>query len=109
MKANPPILILWTCANIEEARRICQSLVEQKLVACANLIPQIESIYFWEGKIESSNEVKVFLKTLDSHFENVKEHIKKHCSYEVPEISKILFDGGNSEYFSWIEKTTGSI
>lgn len=99
------ILILWTCATLEEARRICRELVEKRWIACANLIPHVESIYLWDGKIENSNEVKVLLKTLDSHFESVRDYIKQHCTYEVPEISKIAFDGGNPDYFRWVENT----
>jgi periplasmic divalent cation tolerance protein len=104
---NATVLILWTCATLEEARRICHELVEKRLVACANLIPHVESIYLWEDKVENGNEVKVFLKTLDTHFENVKEHIQKNCTYDVPEVSKIVIDSGNPDYFQWVEKTVG--
>jgi periplasmic divalent cation tolerance protein len=102
---NGIVLILWTCATLEEARRICHQLVEKKLVACANIIPHVESIYLWEEKVENSNESKVFLKTLDSHFESVKDYIKDHCSYDVPEVSKMLIDDCNPDYFRWVENT----
>jgi periplasmic divalent cation tolerance protein len=104
---NAIVLILWTCATLEEARRICRELVEKKLVACANIIPHVESIYIWEDKVESGSESKVFLKTLDFHFELVRDYIKEHCSYAVPEISKIPIDSGNPDYFRWVEDTVG--
>lgn len=101
------ILILWTCATLEEARRICNELVEKRLVACANLIPHVESIYLWEENVEIGNEVKVFLKTLDSHFERVRDYIKEHCSYDVPEVSKISIRAGNPDYINWIVDVVG--
>ena len=101
------ILILWTCATLEEARRICHELVEKRLVACANIFPHIESIYLWEENVESGNEVKVFLKTLNSHFELVRDYIKEHCSYDVPEVSKISIDDGNPDYIDWIASAVG--
>lgn len=100
--AIPFVLILWTCANNEEAHRICHELVEKRLVACANILPQVESIYFWGGKVETGNEVKVFLKTLDTHYPAVSDYIKEHCSYDVPEVSKISIDAGNPDYVDWL-------
>ncbi len=102
---NSIILILWTCATLEEARCICKELVERKLVACANIIPHVESIYFWEKKVEKGSESKVFLKTLECHFEAVKDYIKAHCSYDVPEVSQIPIDKGNADYFRWVEQS----
>ncbi len=99
------ILILWTCATLEEARRICHELVVKKLVACANILPHVESIYIWDDKVESGNEVKVFFKTLNSHFEMVRDYIKEHCSYDVPEVSKISIEAGNPDYFDWVSST----
>lgn len=104
---NSMVLVLWTCATLEEARRICHDLVEKKLVACANIIPHVESIYLWEDKVESGNESKVFLKTLDSHYELVRNYIKEHCSYDVPEISKIDIDLSHPDYSRWVEETVG--
>lgn len=97
------VLILWSSATLEEARRICHELVEKRLVACANIIPHIESIYLWKDGVQNGNESKVFLKTLDAHFELVSDYIKEHCSYDVPEISKIQIDSGNAVYFQWVE------
>lgn len=104
---NSVVLILWTCATLEEARRICHELVEKKLVACANIIPHVESIYLWEDKVESGNESKVFLKTLDSHFQQVRDYIREHCSYDVPEVSKITIDAGNPDYLRWVGEHCG--
>ncbi len=103
---SPVILILWTCATLEEARRICRELVEKRWIACANILPHVESTYFWQGKVETGSESKVFLKTTRSHFEAVRDYIKAHCSYEVPEISQIHIDDGNADYFHWVKEET---
>jgi periplasmic divalent cation tolerance protein len=105
MSSTSVVLILWTCATLEEARRISHELVANKLIACANIIPHVESIYLWDDKVENGNEAKVFLKTKDSHFELVRDYIKEHCSYDIPEISKIHIDSGNPDYFRWVENT----
>ena len=95
------IQIEWAAAHLEEARKICKGLVEQKLVACAQIIPHMESIYFWKDHIESSLEVKVFLKTTESRYFQVEAMILQLSSYEVPEIIKSNVDGFDS-YLKWI-------
>jgi len=97
------IQIQWTAANIEEARAIAKELVERKWVGCANLLPQIESIYLWEGKLEESSEIKVFLKTEDTFFQKVLEYIVENSSYDVPEVSKIQIDEANPSYEMWLK------
>src|SRR5512143_3030267 len=100
------IQVQWTAASLEEARRIARQLVEKRLVACANLIPHVESIYRWKDKIETAEEVKVLLKTKAEHFSAVKTWIEQNSSYEVPEVSKIQFDEISSAYAKWVEEIT---
>ena len=99
------IQIQWTCANVEEARRIGEALVQNQDVACVNIIPQIESIFKWNGKVDHAQEVKVLLKTSEEKFSHVMEYILSHCSYEVPEISKIIIDEENPAYLQWVFDT----
>ena len=66
------IQIQWTAASLEEARKICMGLVEKRLVACASIIPQVESIYRWENKIHTSTEAKAYCKTSDGKFLEVQ-------------------------------------
>ncbi len=96
------IFIQWTCAALEEARRIVSILVEKKLVACATLIPHVESIYRWKGKIEHDTEVKVILKTRLEHFYTIQELICAECSYDLPEIIYFNIDGGHQKYLDWL-------
>lgn len=98
------IQIQWTCPNVEEAKKIIYLLLEKKLIACANIIPHITSIYAWKGAIETAQEVKVLLKTLDQHFLAIRTLIQENCSYDVPEISKIIIDEANPPYLEWLKE-----
>lgn len=100
------IYVFWTCRNKEEAKRIVHGLLDQRLIACASLLPEIESIYRWEGKIEESKEVKVILKTAPTNFEVIQSYIQEHCSYEVPEILQVDIVQGNPNYLSWVIQET---
>jgi periplasmic divalent cation tolerance protein len=97
-----PIYIFWTCANIEEARSLSLYLVQKKWVACSSIIPNVESIFCFNDKIQTEQEVKVFLKTIDIHYEKISEIIKEKGSYEVPEITQIACDRLNPAYEKWL-------
>lgn len=95
--------IQWTCSNITEAKSIVKELLEKRLIACANIIPNIHSFFIWEDKIDEAEEVKVYMKTVEANYSNVKSFIEKHCSYEVPEIIGISLDQVNEKYAQWLE------
>lgn len=99
---NMIIQIQWTAASEEEARRIAAELIQNRWAACVNLISPVESLYLWNGVLETSREVKVLIKTVDGLFNLVQDYILKHCSYEVPEISAIPLEKGNRAYFDWV-------
>ncbi len=98
------IQIHWTCENIDEARKICRVLVREKYVACANIIPCVESIFIWEDKLNTTQETKVLLKTDLSNYDVIKNFITENCSYDVPEIIFTKIDGGNEDYMKWLEQ-----
>ena len=100
------IYIFWTCRNKQEAKKMTYELLDQRLIACASILPLVESVYRWEGKIEESQEVKVILKTNLKHYDVIQRYIKKHCSYEVPEILQLDIAQGNPSYLSWVVKET---
>jgi len=98
-----PILILWTCKNLDEARGIVKELLDQRLIACASIIPQVESLFRWQGKIEHAQECKVFLKTVRRQFTHVRDFILDHCSYEIPEMIELKIEQGNPAYLAWLQ------
>lgn len=96
------IYIFWSAKNTEEAKTIVHSLLNAKLIACASIIPQVQSIYRWKGAIEEAVETKVILKTQSIHFDAICAYIKKQGSYEVPEIVQIAIARGNPQYIDWL-------
>jgi periplasmic divalent cation tolerance protein len=102
------IQIHWNSGSIDEARKVSRYLVQERLVACANIIPWIESIYMWNNKMETAQETKVIFKTHVQKFDAVKKIIKENTTYEVPEILKITIDDGNQEYLDWLADSTVS-
>ena len=98
------ILIYITCKDNSEAKKISKALLEKRLVACTNIHP-IESMYWWEGKIQEDNEVVVLAKTGEKNYEKVKEEVEKIHSYEVPCVLRIKAEA-NEEYNKWIEEET---
>lgn len=103
------VQIQWTAANLEEARKVGHLLVEKRLAACVNMIPAVESIFSWEGKIESEKEVEVLIKTRETLFDQVKTEIELHSSYEVPAILMFPIIGGNELYLNWLDESTQRI
>lgn len=97
-----PILIVTACASIDEAERIANTLVQEKLVACAQIQGEMTSIYEWNGKIETSKEIPLHLKTTSEHWEAVKRVISSLHSYEVPEIIATPIIEITPEYHQWL-------
>ena len=96
----------WTAGSIDEARLVCRYLVQEHLVACAQLIPWVESVYMWDNQLETAQESKVVLKTHVDRVEDVKQAILDNAKYEVPEITVHAILSGNSEYLDWMRENT---
>ena len=99
------IMIHWTTGSLDEARKVARYLVQERLVACANIIPWVESIYMWDNQVQSEQETKVRLKTRRDHFDLVREIIESNTKYEVPEVTFTVIDGGNAPYMEWLEES----
>jgi periplasmic divalent cation tolerance protein len=98
-------LVLTTAGSADEARKIAHALVEGKLAACVNIVPQIQSVYRWQGKIEEAQEWLLIIKTTDAAFERVRDAIKQLHSYELPECIAVEIDDGSPEYLKWITES----
>ncbi len=95
-------IVLSTAGSEEEARKIANALVERQLAACVNIVPQIESVYRWQGKMESAREWLLLIKTTAEKFTAVRDAIRKLHSYDVPECVSINIEDGSAAYLEWI-------
>src|SRR5947209_20434129 len=95
-------IVLSTAGSAEEARKIAQALVERRLAACVNIVPQIESVYRWQDKVENATEWLLIIKTQAAAFERVRDAIKELHSYELPECVMLEITAGSEQYLSWI-------
>ncbi len=96
-------IVFSTAESREEANKIARVLVERKLAACVNIVPQMESVYRWKDKVETAQEWLLIIKTTAQRFEAVRDAIKELHSYELAECVAIAVEGGSEEYLKWID------
>ena len=101
------ILVMITAPNDKEATMISQTLLDEKLIACANRFP-VNSIYRWQGKVEDDSEVMLLCKSLEKNLDEIIARVKELHSYEVPEIIAIPIIGGSEDYLAWVDENTKS-
>ncbi|XP_069491305.1 protein CutA isoform X1 [Ambystoma mexicanum] len=94
-----------TCPNEKVAKDIARSIVEKKLAACVNVVPQITSIYEWKGNIEEDSEVLLMIKTRSSKIPALAEFVRSVHPYEVSEVISLPIDQGNPPYLKWLSDT----
>ncbi len=97
------IIIFVTCKDKLEAEKITQSLVDQKLIACGNIINPVISFFHWEGKVDRAEECLIVMKSRLDLFEQIAEQIKSLHSYEVPEILALPIAEGSKAYLDWMD------
>jgi len=95
-------LMITTAGSKEEASRIARALVEEKMAACVNIVGAIDSVYRWQGKVESAQEFLLLIKTTASRSVAATARIRELHSYDLPEAIEIGIDGGSAEYLKWI-------
>jgi len=96
------LLAFSTFADVETARKVARILVEERYVACANILPQVESTYRWQGRIESNAEVMVIFKTTRNRYADFEQRLRALHPYEVPEIIALNPVAGLPAYLQWI-------
>lgn len=99
-----PVIQYITVPNREEAISLAHELLNNKLIACANIVDRVTSLYRWRGEIEQNNEVILIAKTLPSYAEKVTKFILERHSYECPAIVTVPITGGSQEYIDWVSE-----
>jgi periplasmic divalent cation tolerance protein len=103
------LLALSTFPDAEIARRISNQLVSERLAACANILPSVESIYRWKEKIESGNETLVFFKLSEDRQSAFQDKLRSLHPYDVPEIVFVRVATGLPEYIQWVSENCGQV
>ena len=93
-----------TVANREEASRLAEILVSERRCACVNILPAIESVYRWEGKITRDHEVLLIIKTTEERYQELERRIKELHSYTTPEVIALKIERGSIEYLQWLRQ-----
>ena len=99
-------VVMVSASSQNEAEKIAKELVEKKLAACVSIIPNMRSIYIWEGKVEDSEEYLMIIKTRGELFEQVKRAIQDLHSYKIPEIISLPITHALEDYVRWINEVT---
>jgi periplasmic divalent cation tolerance protein len=99
-------IVLVTCGSIVEARKIASNVVRKRLAACANIVlGPVQSIYRWKGKVQSTREVLMLLKTSANRLEELEREVKRLHSYKVPELIALPIGAGSWEYLAWVNES----
>lgn len=100
------VVIFITTSTIDEARKIGNALLEERLIACVNIIPQVESIFFWQEKVCNEKEALMIIKTRRTLIDDVIKRVKAIHSYAVPEIIALPIISGSEDYLKWVGDVT---
>jgi periplasmic divalent cation tolerance protein len=102
-EANPPVrIVLTTTANPDEAARLARTLVEERLAVCATLIPAVQSIYRWQGQIESATETLLLIKTGPDQLAALEARLSELHSYQTPEFLVLGVEACGQPYLDWL-------
>ncbi len=107
-KETPYLLVLSTCPDQATAERIAQLLVEEKLAACVNVIPDITSLFQWQGKLDRENEILLLIKTTAASYSALETLVRQQHPYELPEIIAVPIVDGLNDYLDWVSSNTKS-
>ena len=99
-------VILVTAPDIDLARRLAKAALEAKLIACANIVPAVESHYWWDGKLESSDEALIVFKTRQEHVPELERFNRELHPYDTPEFVSLTLTAGSRKYLAWLADST---
>ncbi|HEY8228259.1 MAG TPA: divalent-cation tolerance protein CutA [Pyrinomonadaceae bacterium] len=106
---NDPIVVLITASNREEAIRLADMLVGAHLAACVQILPEMESVYRWEGKIERQPEILLIVKTTRFRFDEIEREVRALHSYDTPEIVALPILAASEPYLRWLTNQAGLV
>ena len=102
MQEFTDIVLFITTADTEEAQRIAGALLNERKAACVNIVPGIDSLFWWQGKLDSAQENLLIVKTRASVLDEIVRLVRELHSYDVPEIIALPIIGGNQDYLEWM-------
>jgi periplasmic divalent cation tolerance protein len=102
------IVVLMTAANREEGNRIAESLVEKRLAACVQVLPEMQSVYRWQGEVARESEVMLLAKTTLDRFDELDRAVREIHSYETPEIIALPITAVSAPYLDWLQEEVSS-
>jgi periplasmic divalent cation tolerance protein len=103
--SSPYLLIYISCDSEETAREIARTLVQEQLAACVNILPNVQSVYRWQGELETASEYLLTVKTRQEAFSALRERVCKLHPYELPEIIAVPIVAGLEPYLNWITES----
>jgi periplasmic divalent cation tolerance protein len=99
---SEPLVVLTTLETVEDGERLANLLVERELAACVQVLPPMQSIFRWEGKIEHAREVLLLIKTTGRVYNELEEAIRQNHPYQTPEIIALKVTAGSEKYLDWM-------
>jgi periplasmic divalent cation tolerance protein len=97
------LIVFMTAGSREEAEKIVRTLLEEKLIACGNVVDSVSSLFWWRGEIEEEEEVLVIMKSSEKLFKKLSERVTELHSYDVPEVLALPIVDGSSSYLEWLK------
>ena len=97
------LILVCTCPDAATARRLAGGLLERKLAACVNILPEIRSMYRWQGELHDDSEALMVVKTVQSAYAEVEAWLLQHHPYDVPEVLAVQVQAGSAAYLEWVQ------
>ena len=104
-RATAFTLVLVTAPDLKIARRLAQAALQARLIACANLVPKVESHYWWQGKLESGAEILLILKTRRANLRKLEALVLAEHPYDTPEFVALGLHSGSAKYLAWLAES----
>lgn len=105
MADEDPIVVFLTAPSGEEATRLADLLINAHLAACVQILPEMESVYRWQGQIERQSEILLIVKTASGKFAELEREVRALHSYETPEIVAVPIVAGSQPYLDWLSES----